>query len=63
MTLTKPCATRRKLELYAECFEATANRYSPTNFDGLKSDPEIADDIKTYMVALVRLRTRAHAAE
>jgi len=29
----------------------------------LKSDPEIADDIKTYMVALVELHTRAHAAE
>jgi hypothetical protein len=29
----------------------------------LKTDPEIADDIKNYMVALVELPARAHAAE
>ena len=28
-----------------------------------ETDPEIADDIKTYMVALIELPARAHAAE
>ena len=52
------------LELYAECFEADGKPLPrPRTLTELKSDPEIADDIKTYMVALVELRTRAHAAE
>jgi hypothetical protein len=29
----------------------------------LKADPEIANDIKTYMVALIEFPARAHAAE
>jgi len=28
-----------------------------------KIDPEIADEIKTYMVALIEFPARAHAAE
>lgn len=29
----------------------------------LKADPEVAEDLKNYMVALIELPTRAHAAE
>jgi hypothetical protein len=29
----------------------------------LKSDPAIADDLKTYIVALIELPAPAHAAE
>jgi hypothetical protein len=29
----------------------------------MKADPEIAHDIQTYMVALIELPARAHAAE
>jgi hypothetical protein len=29
----------------------------------LKTDPEIADDINRYIVALIELPARAHAAE
>ena len=51
------------LELFAESFEADGKPLPrPRTFTELKSDPEIADDIKTYMVALVELRTRAQAA-
>jgi hypothetical protein len=35
----------------------------PRTLTELKADPEIADDIKTYMVALVEFPARAHAAE
>ncbi len=52
------------LELYAESFEADGKPMPrPRTLTELKSDPEIADDIKTYMVALIELPTRAHAAE
>ena len=46
-------------ELYAESFELPR----PRTLTGLKADPEFADDIKTYMVALIELRSHAHAAE
>jgi hypothetical protein len=29
----------------------------------LKTDPEIADDLKTYMVALIEFPARAHTVE
>ena len=44
------------LELYAESFEADGKQMPrPRTLTELKSDPEIADDIKAYMVALVEL--------
>jgi predicted RNase H-like HicB family nuclease len=52
------------LELYAESFEADGKPMPrPRTLTELKADPEIADDIKTYMVAVVELPARAHAAE
>ena len=35
----------------------------PRTLSELKADPEIADDLKSYMVALIELRARARAAE
>jgi predicted RNase H-like HicB family nuclease len=52
------------LELYAENFEEGGKSLPrPRTLTELKSDPEIADDLKTYMVALIELPARAHAAE
>ena len=52
------------LELYAESFEADSKPLPrPRTLTELKNDPEIADDIKTYMVALIEFPARAHAAE
>jgi predicted RNase H-like HicB family nuclease len=52
------------LELYAESFEINGKPLPrPRTLTELKTDPEIADDIKTYMVALIELPARAHAAE
>jgi predicted RNase H-like HicB family nuclease len=52
------------LGLYAESFEANGKPLPrPRTLTELKTDPEIADDIKTYMVALIELTARAHAAE
>ena len=52
------------LELFAESFEADGKPLPcPRTLTELKTDPEIADDIKSYMVALVELPARAHAAE
>jgi predicted RNase H-like HicB family nuclease len=52
------------LELYAESFEADGKPMPrPRTLTELKSDPEVANDIKAYMVALVELPARAHAAE
>jgi predicted RNA binding protein YcfA (HicA-like mRNA interferase family)/predicted RNase H-like HicB family nuclease len=52
------------LELYAESFEADGKPLPPPRtLTELKADPEFADDIKTYMVALIELPARAHAAE
>ena len=42
------------LELYAESFEAEGKPLPrPRTLTELKADPEIADDIKNYMVALI----------
>ena len=35
----------------------------PRTLTELKSDPAIADDLKSYMVALIELPARTHAAE
>ena len=52
------------LELYAESLAADGKPMPrPRTLTELKSNPEIADEIKTYMVALIELRARAHAAE
>src|SRR5947208_15606533 len=52
------------LELYAESFEEDGKSLPrPRTFTELKSDPAIAHDLKTYMVALIELPARAHAAD
>ena len=52
------------LELYAESFETDGKTMPrPRTLTELRVDPEVADDIKTYMVALIELPARAHAAE
>ena len=52
------------LELYAESFAADDKPMPrPRTLTELKSDPEIADDIKTYMVALIEFPAPAHAAD
>jgi predicted RNase H-like HicB family nuclease len=52
------------LELYAESFEEGGKPLPrPRTLTELRSDPEIADDLKSYMVALIELPVRAHAAE
>jgi predicted RNase H-like HicB family nuclease len=52
------------LELYAESLEAGGRLLPrPRTLTELKTDPEIASDIKTYMVAVIELPARAHAAE
>jgi predicted RNase H-like HicB family nuclease len=52
------------LELYAESIEADGKPMPrPRTLTELKADPEVADEIKTYMVALIEFPVRAHAAE
>ena len=52
------------LELYAEGLRDDGQELPrPRTLTELKADPEVADDLKTYMVALVELPVRAHAAE
>jgi predicted RNase H-like HicB family nuclease len=52
------------LELYAESVEEGGKSLPrPRTLTELKSDPAITDDLKTYMVALIELPARAHAAE
>jgi predicted RNase H-like HicB family nuclease/predicted RNA binding protein YcfA (HicA-like mRNA interferase family) len=52
------------LELYAESFEADSKPLPrPRTLTELKNDPAIADDINTYIVALIEFPVRAHAAE
>jgi predicted RNase H-like HicB family nuclease len=55
---------REALELYAESFEEDGRPMPrPRTLTELKSDPDIADEIKTYIVALIEFPARAHAAE
>ncbi len=52
------------LELYAGSFEEDGKSLPRARtLTGLKSDPAIADDLKSYIVALIELPARAHAAE
>jgi predicted RNase H-like HicB family nuclease len=52
------------LELYAEDFDSVNNPLPrPRTLTELRADPEIAENIKNYMVALIELPARAHAAE
>jgi predicted RNase H-like HicB family nuclease len=53
------------LELYAQSLEKKDGKPlpAPRTLTELKADPEIADDIKTYMVALIKYPARAHTAE
>jgi predicted RNase H-like HicB family nuclease len=52
------------LELYAESFEADGKPLPrPRTLTELKTDPEIAGEINSYIVALIELPARAHAAE
>jgi hypothetical protein len=55
MTSTMRCANAPEaLELYAESFEVDGKSLPrPRTLTEMKSDPEIADDLKTYMVALI----------
>ena len=52
------------LELYAESLESEGKALPrPRTLTELKNDPEVAEDIKTYMVAPIALPAHAHAAE
>jgi predicted RNase H-like HicB family nuclease len=52
------------LQLYAESMEAGGKPMPrPRTLTELRADPDIADDIKTFMVAIVEFPARAHAAE
>jgi predicted RNase H-like HicB family nuclease len=52
------------LELYLEDY-ITAGKPLPASrsLTELKNDPSVAEDIKNYMVAVISLPSRAHAAE
>jgi predicted RNase H-like HicB family nuclease len=49
------------LELYAESHTQPLPR--PRTLTELRTDPEIAEDLRTHMVALIELPERARAAE
>jgi predicted RNase H-like HicB family nuclease len=49
------------LELYAESRGQPLPR--PRTLTELRADPEVAEDVRTHMVALIALPERAHAAE
>ncbi|MBV9563388.1 MAG: type II toxin-antitoxin system HicB family antitoxin [Bradyrhizobium sp.] len=52
------------LELYAEGVATDGKPLPrPRSLAELKSDPEVADDLNTYMIALIELPARVHAAE
>ena len=52
------------LQLYAEEHDKNGQRLPrPRTLTELKADPDVADDLNSYMVALVELPVRAHAAE
>jgi len=52
------------LELYAEALQEDGRPLpQPRTLTELKADPEVCEDLKTYMVALIELPARAHAAE
>jgi predicted RNase H-like HicB family nuclease len=50
--------------LYAEALQEDGRRLQRARtLSELKADPATADDVRDNMVALIELRTRAHAAE
>ena len=52
------------LELYADGLREDGKQLPrPRTLTELKADPEIAEDLKAHMVALIALPARAHAAE
>jgi len=52
------------LGLYAEGLEEDGKALPrPRTLTELKADPEIANEIQAFMVALIELPARAHAAE
>jgi predicted RNase H-like HicB family nuclease len=52
------------LDLHAQGLEENGKPLpAPRTLTELKADPEIANEIQTYMVALIELPARAHAAE
>ncbi|MDN4985171.1 MULTISPECIES: type II toxin-antitoxin system HicB family antitoxin [unclassified Bradyrhizobium] len=52
------------LELYAQdLIEDGRQLPRPRTLTELKADPEVAGDLRNYMVALIELPTHAHAAE
>jgi predicted RNase H-like HicB family nuclease len=52
------------LGLYAEGLEQDGKTLPrPRTLTELKADPEVANEIQTFMVALIELPARAHAAE
>jgi predicted RNase H-like HicB family nuclease len=52
------------LELYAEGLQEDGQKLPrPRTLTELKADPEIAEGLKAYMVALIELPARAYAAE
>ena len=52
------------LQLYADGVASEGRRLPPPRtLTELKADPDVADDLEAYMVALIELRSHAHAAE
>jgi predicted RNase H-like HicB family nuclease len=52
------------LELYAESIAADGKPLPRSrSLMELRSDPEVARDLNTYMIALIELPARVHAAE
>jgi predicted RNase H-like HicB family nuclease len=52
------------LELYASGIEEEGKSLPrPRSISELKADPEVAPDIQSYIVAVIELPSRAHAAE
>lgn len=52
------------LELYAESLEEEGRSLPRARtLTELKADPEVADDLRNYMIALIELPSHAHAAE
>lgn len=52
------------LELYAQDLSEDGRQLPrPRTLTELKADPDVADDLRNYMVALIELPARADAAE
>ena len=52
------------LGLYAQDLIEDGRQLPPSRtLDELKADPDVADDLRNHMVALIELPARTHAAE